>query len=77
MHFTNTELDDRAIWASWFQIEEAADTVFVVPSDDPILDFTNKIEKLSPQKRPLPPDSKVVYTNNQTIELSKFKVIIG
>lgn len=77
MHFTNTELDDRAIWASWFQVEEAADTVFVVPSDDPILDFINKIEKLSPQKRPLPPDSKIVYTNNQTIELSKFKVIIG
>jgi len=77
VHFTNTELDDRATWASWFQVEEAADTVFVESSGDQILDFVNKIEKLSPKKRYLPPDSEFVYTNNQTVEFSKCTVVIG
>ena len=75
MHFTNTNLDKRATWASWFQIDEAVDTISIETSTDPILDFAKKIEKLSPKNRKIS-DVKVVYTTDRFIKLSKYEIRI-
>ncbi len=51
VHFTNQKLDDRAIWASWFQLLEATAKVKDPRQTNPIAELAAKLKFFSPDSR--------------------------
>ncbi|MEO7141824.1 MAG: hypothetical protein ABIY51_16245 [Ferruginibacter sp.] len=51
VHFTNQILDERAIWASWYQVIEASAKVKDPLNTNPIAEFAAKLKFFSPQNR--------------------------
>jgi hypothetical protein len=51
VHFTNQELDERAIWGSWFQLIEASSKVKDPTNANPIAEMAVKLRFLNPASR--------------------------
>jgi hypothetical protein len=51
VHFTNQKMDDRAVWASWFQVIEASTKVKDSLNINPIAEFAAKLKFFSPEAR--------------------------
>lgn len=51
VHFTNQKLDERAVWASWFQILEASAKIKDPTKSNPIAELAAKLHFSSPDSR--------------------------
>lgn len=67
VHFSNQQLDKRAIWASWFQVIEASAKVKDPHQTDPIGEFAAKLQFFSPSMRK-------DLENDHAIQNSDFKI---
>ena len=74
VHFTNQVLDERAIWASWFQVLEASAKIKDPTKSNPIAELAAKLRFFSPDSR------RVREQTPRPIEFemrfSKYKIIV-
>lgn len=74
MHFSNQKLDDRAVWASWYQIIEASAKVKDPRMTNPIAEFAAKLKFFYPENRRQFEDAEM--TKEASFKFSRYKITI-
>ena len=74
-NFTNQNFDERATWASWYQIIEAVSNVQDETDENPIESFKSKVDFYSPASRA----QRGEVLNNQGYEFTfdEYKIIVN
>ncbi|WP_228237711.1 hypothetical protein [Allomuricauda sp. M10] len=73
-HFTNQKLDNRATWASWYQVLEACSKVKDPSNSNPIGELALKLRMFYPEERTKREENPI--PSNLSFKFSKFKVNI-
>ena len=74
VHFTNEKLDDRAIWASWYQMFEASAKIKDPTNSDPIGELAAILKVSNPEKRKLL--ERLPEIRDMHFKFSKYKVSV-
>lgn len=74
MHFTNHELDKRAIWCSWHQLFETSAKIKDYSNSNPIEKLAVKLAFFSPEARLKRETPNIL--NRLEIKFSKYKIIV-
>lgn len=74
VHFTNQELDSRAIWASWYQLFEVTSRVRALKEFNPIGELAAKLKFFNPQNKVV--QDRLPKFKNIEFKFAKYKVLV-